>query len=243
MCIYHNDTKLLQKLLNTYRYPKSIKGDFTPLSYAFEKNDMSMMKLLCEYLSQCEYRVDLTRRDFEYLLVSPYGYCDKVIITIPKPTKLDIFPKYLEMDTEVITFNSNSLKNTFFKIKEIESSSDNKKNNNNEVISYEVPFAYSFESGSTELIQFLNSFSKSNDEEYLLSQWKNVIFVKWKQQFPLQIMVAIIYWIYTGLVVTSMIFDRDHKEIKFIALTFMSFLFLFEYLQIVSYCFARNIKK
>jgi hypothetical protein len=114
MCVHHNDTKLLEELLSTYRYPRTTKGNITPLSYAFENNYISSMKLLCRNLSQCEYRVDLTKKDFEYLLESPYGYCHKLIATIPKETELDVYPTFIGMDDRVKLFNSNNVKEAYF---------------------------------------------------------------------------------------------------------------------------------
>jgi hypothetical protein len=100
---------------------------------------------------------------------------------------------------------------------------------------YEIPFKYSFAPGSFGSINFLYNFSESNSEDFLLSQWKNLVIVKWRQQLPLQIMIAVVNWVFTGCVMTSMVFARETKEIKYISLGLTGVLLLFELLQLISY--------
>jgi hypothetical protein len=104
------------------------------------------------------------------------------------------------------------------------------------VVTYEIPFKYSFAAGSFGSINFLYHFSKSNNEDFVLSQWKNLVIVKWRQQLPLQMMLAVVYWVFMGLVITSMVFSRENVEVKFVSLGLIGLLFLFELLQIISYC-------
>jgi hypothetical protein len=247
MCIYHNDTKLLQELLDTYRYPTSIKGDHTPLSYAFDKKYISIVKFLCEYLSQCEYRVDLTKNDFEYLLKSPYGYCHKILAKIPKETELELYPSFIDMGHKVILFNSSNAKEAYQKIKKLERTPSKincfrkDESDKKDVITYEIPFKYSFAAGSLGSVNFLFNYSESHNEDFVLSQWKNLIIVKWRNQLPLQIMIAMIYWIFTVFVISSMVFARESKEVMYVSLGLMGLLFLFELLQVISY-FSFKIK-
>jgi hypothetical protein len=244
MCIYHNDSKLLEELLNTYRYPRSIEGEVTPLSYAFANHYISNTKLLCENLSQSEHRVDLSKRDFEYLLESPYGYCHKLMAMVPKPTDREVFPSLIKMGSHVRLFHVNNATECLLRIKQMESTSKREnflrkiqnKPNKKDVVTYEVPFKYSFEAGSIGSINFLYNFSESNNEDFLLSQWKNLVIVKWTHQLSLQIMIAGVYWLFTLFVMVSMIFARDNREVKCVSIGLTIALFVFEILQCVSYC-------
>jgi hypothetical protein len=242
LCLYHNDTKLLEEVLTTYRYPRTIKGDITPLSYAFENNYISSVKLLCEHLSQCEYRVDLTKKDFEYLLDSPYSYCHRLMASIPQESELDIFPNFLEIRDNVKLFNVNNLSEYLLQIKQMESTFKNKnfskknKSNKKDVVTYEVPFKYSFEAGTFGSIKFLHNYSESHNQDFLLSQWKNLVVVKWRQQLPLQVMIAVVNWLFTLSVMTSMILARDTRQVKYLSIALTLALFVFEILQFVSYC-------
>jgi hypothetical protein len=243
MCIYHNDTKLLQELLNTYRYPRTIKGDLTPLSYAFDKKYISIVELLCENLSQCEYQVEFTCSDFKNLMKSPYGYCHKLMATIPKQTDTEVFPSLIKMTDHVKLFDVNNTNECLLKIQQMESTTRKAScfnNNQNEtdkkdVVIYEIPFKYSFSAGSLGSIDFLHNYSESNNEDFLLSQWKNLVIVKWKNQLPLQVIIAVIYWLFMGFVIMSMVFTRQTNEVKNISLVLMGLLFVFELLQVVSY--------
>jgi hypothetical protein len=244
MCVYHNDTKLLQELLNTFPYPRTSEGEVSPLSYAFRNNYLSSVKLLCENLAQNEHRVDLTKRDFEYLLHSPYGYSHKLMATIPKQTDMEVFPSFVQMNGRVKLFNVNNVNECLLKIHQMHSSTRNDSyiNNNKktkdrkDVAIYEIPFKYSFAAGSLGSVNFLFNYSESNNEDFLLSQWKNVVIVKWKHQLPLQIFIAVVYWAFTLSVMTSMVFARERQEVKYTSIALTLVLFIVEILQCVSYC-------
>jgi hypothetical protein len=242
MCIYHNDTKLLQELLDTYRYPTSIKGDFTPLYYAFKKNNIFIVKLLCDYLSQCEYRVDLTRNDFEYLIKSPYGYCHTLIGTIPKKPELHIYSISIDMNHKSKLFYSSNVMESYNEIEKLQHTSkklnisEENKSKIKEIGIYEIPFKYSFAAGSLGSIKFLHNYSKFHNKDFLLSKWKNVILDKWRQQLPFQILMAVLYWIFSGFVIVSMIFAKQNKGFKYISFLFLIILIIFKLLQFISYC-------
>jgi hypothetical protein len=212
------------------------------LSYALDKKYISSVKILCEYLSQGEDEVILTKNDFEYLLESNHSYCHKVLALIPKQTELSIYPILMDMGHPVKLFYSNNVKESYNEIKKLERTPSKyncfQKNEPDEkdVITYEIPFKYSFAAGSLESIKFLYNFSESHDEDFLLSQWKNVVLIKWREQLPLQIFMSVVYWLFTIFVMTSMIFAKETVEVKYISLLLMGVLLIFEFLQFISYC-------
>jgi hypothetical protein len=255
MSIYHNDHQLLEELLTKYRYPHKILKYVSPLSYAFENRNVSIIKQLCLHLSQCEYSFELTREDFDHLLASSYGYCHQLMGTIPKKAESDIFPSFSRISSSLKLFNVNWVQESLLMIKRGDSAFE-KKNEKNEknkssemkeiikkdVNTYSIPFKYSFAAGSVGCIKFLSTFSESNNEDFLLSQWKNVVLYKWKQQYYIHIFIAFIYWINSAFIITSMVFVKKSKSFQYASVGLIIFFLLLEILQFTSYCFFK-IKK
>jgi hypothetical protein len=137
------------------------------------------------------------------------------------------------METEVNNENENNKNIKKADMKEIKKK---------DVLTYSIPFKYSFAAGSLGCIKFLSRFSESDNEEFLLSQWKNVVLYKWKQQLYFQIFIAIVYWINALLIMISMVFDRLNKSLQYASVGLIIFFLLLEILQIISYGFFK-IKK
>lgn len=259
--IYYNDTKLLLELLKEYRYPRRIRGYLSPLSFAFKMGFISIVKFLSGFLSHREYKVDFTRKDFEYLLDSRGAYCHKLLGTIPREAESNHFPNFLKMKETVRLYESNTIQECLQKIKQKKKPKiiypkkfkldDNKnpknkrvsnQSNKSDVTTYEIPFKYSYSSRSPGSIQFLDSFSNSNNEDFLLSQWKSLVIIKWKRQRFLQILLAFIYWLFSGFAVASIVFATNIPELSYVCLGFLAWLIIFELVQIISYS-VYNIKK
>jgi hypothetical protein len=158
-----------------------------------------------------------------------------------------MYPTFIEMDYQVKLFYSSNISESYNEIKKLEQTSGKmncfgkNESDKKDVTTYKIPFKYSFTAGTLGSIYFLHNYSKSNSEDFVLSQWKNLVIVKWKNQLPLQIMIACLYWVFMGFVVASMVFARETKEVKYISLGLMGLLFFFEVLQVISY-FSFKIK-
>ena len=68
--IYHNDSNLLEDLLDKFFYPKQIFNYVSPLEFSFALNYRTTIKVLCDHLIRRESYVHFTRADFKNLLKS-----------------------------------------------------------------------------------------------------------------------------------------------------------------------------
>jgi hypothetical protein len=111
-----------------------------------------------------------------------------------------------------------------------------------EVVSFQVPFKYSYKVGTPDSVRFLDTFSQANTEEFILSEWKEVVIHKWKTNRIFNSLFAVLYWLFTIFTTLSIIFYKDWFLVKAISLGFIAFFILFEILQVVSYS-SFNIKR
>jgi hypothetical protein len=134
------------------------------------------------------------------------------------------------------------------KSKSIKSLIQNKRETNDpghtksEVISFQIPFKYSYKVGSPDSIRFLDTYSESNTEEFILSQWKEVVIHKWRKYRMFHVFTAILYWVFTIFTILSIIFFQTSILFEFISLGFIGFFIIFEILQVISYS-AFKIKR
>ena len=110
-----------------------------------------------------------------------------------------------------------------------------KKNTRSEVSVYTIPFKYSYQAGTPDSLKFLDKYSESISEEFILSDWKEVIIFKWNQHKAVHIIFAIIFWAFTMCTILSMIFFPDSKPLQYVSIGFIFLLLLFEILQLISY--------
>lgn len=262
--IYHNDMRLLEDLLDNYPYPKQIKEYWSPLAFSFLHNYNSAVKVFCDRLYKRNYNVSFSRLDFQYLLNSPFSYCHKLMSTIPSEPTLQNFPRLLHMDQAVKVHFVQEVGHLLFAMKENERKillKKSKKRNQKvkkllkhpgadkqegltktEVLSFQIPFKYSYKMGTPDSVRFLDTYSQSNTEEFILSEWKEVIIHKWKSHRVFHSFFALLYWLFTIITTYSVIFKRDSELMELISLGFVAFFILFEILQVVSYS-AFKIKR
>ena len=263
--IYHNDMTLLEDLLDHYRYPQQIKEYWSPLAFSFIYNYNSAVKVFCDRLIKRNYTVRFSRFDFQYLLNSPFSYCHKLMATIPSEPTLQNFPRLLYMRKAVQLHYVQEVGHLLFAMKNQErrhlariSKKKKKKKMSNilqkqigsqkksitksEVVSFQIPFKYSYKVGTPDSVKFLDTFSQSNTEEFILSEWKEVIIDKWSRHRLIHILLAILYWVFTLVTTLSMIFFRRIFTLEIVSLSFIAFFILFEFLQVISYT-AFNIKR
>ena len=266
--VYHNDMTLLEDLLDHYRYPKQIKEYLSPLAFSFINNYNSAVKVFCDRLFKRNYNVSFSRLDFKYLLKSQFSYCHKLMATIPSEPTLQNFPRLLYMSNAVKLHYVQEVGHLLFAMKTQERKillRHNKKRKNikkkkiqmlrekkkmiqnegitkTEVVSFQIPFKYSYKIGTPDSVKFLDAYSQSNTEEFILSEWKEVIIHKWKSHRLFHIMVAILYWVFTIFTTLSIIFFKSSYLFEIISLSFIGIFILFEILQVISYS-AFKIKR
>lgn len=266
--IYHNNMGLLKQLLGAHRYPTRVREYWSPLVFAFIHQYNSAVKVFCDQLMKRDYAVSFTRTDFKFLLKSPFSYCHKLMATIPSEPTLQNFPKLLFMKEPVKLFYIEEVGHLLFFLKEEEhqilkkSSKKTKlkgvklvskgllKSNSKqvnpltkrEVVSFQIPFKYSYGAGTPDSVEFLDTYSQSNTEEFILSQWKEVIIDKWRSHRLMHVFLAFLYWVFTIVATLSVVFFKRTLFLQIGSLSFISFFILFEILQLISYS-AFKIKR
>jgi hypothetical protein len=118
--IYHNDTKLLETLLNKYFYARCHRGYCSPLEYAFRQGYQSAIKVICDCLVKRDHPVHFSKTDFHFLLESSLSYCHKLIATIPEPSQIKSIPRLVFMNKNVELHKCNNISHLLTNIKENE---------------------------------------------------------------------------------------------------------------------------
>ena len=150
-----------------------------------------------------------------------------------KKNEMSVIRKRLDSEKDSLVLNSklNDMQNELKKFENTVSNEISKR----EVITYHIPFKYSYKAGTPDSVRFLDSFSESTTEEFILSEWKEIIKQKWEHHRAGHVIMAIIYWIFTICTITSIVFLPDNRALMNISLTFIFFFLLLEILQVLSY--------
>jgi hypothetical protein len=285
--IYHNDSNLLEDLLDKFFYPKQINKYVSPLEYSFAMNYRTTIKVLCDYLIGRDYFVHFTRADFKNLLKSNILTCHKLIATIPSKPAINILPKLVYMTSNVNAIFHDYLTSLLIYIKledakyidddpketefvtlevkenqdinsdmgldlldkektdidlEIEETTkryveDHISNDlfKSEVTIKSVPFKYNYDFGTEDSVTFIYNYSNSENEDFILSDWKQIVKKKWiGVKFP-YIFVTFCYFAYMLFFVLSTVFYDKTKGLRTIALIFNIILIFFEVIQMITY--------
>lgn len=106
-----------------------------------------------------------------------------------------------------------------------------------EVKVFQVPFKYDYNAGTPDSLRFLNCYGTSSEEEFLLSEWKELILSKWNSHLPFHMIVAVLFWTFTILTTISMIFLPKRMIFKNLSIYFIWLFMFMEIIQFISYCF------
>jgi hypothetical protein len=257
-CLFQQDLSLLEELLETYRYPKEIHNYFSPVHFCLKNQYFSGLKVLCDALIKRKYPVHFSRTDFQSLLSCGLKNTHKLIATIPSSPTLRNFPKSMVLKKTSKLFYVRQVKDLFQNLKPttIPDQSEkqiqpktmglfkrlsNKKFSSRdtpstEVQCWQIPFKYCYNVGTPDSVRLLHAYSTSKTEEFVLSQWKQVIADKWYFQKSAHMLMAFLYWILTGLCTLSVVFYKDSTFLVKGSLGLIAGFVFFEVLQITSYC-------
>ena len=255
--IHHNSMALLEEILDNYRYPRTVGSYWSPLSFAFRYNYNSAVKVLCDKLVKRSYFIEFRRQDFKSLLRSSFSYAHRLLATVPWEPSLQNFPRLMYMKSQVGLRFENEVGRILYTIKrderrihkkrvfeveseehfEIERSSLKKKQqiSKKEVLVFQVPFKYNFAAGSPDSILLLEAYSNSRSEEFVLSQWKELIRYKWKYSRWAHIVIAVLYWLFTLTVTLSIVFFPEIKFLMRVSVYFIFAFIVYELIQFISY--------
>ena len=310
--IYHNDSNLLEDLLDTFFYPKRINGYVSPLEYSFAVNYRTTIKVLCDNLIRRSDYVHFSRSDFKNLLRSDILTCHRLLATIPTEPEVNILPRLIYMKSNVKTIfhdyqsslmvhlkeqdlkyfkedevvrpkykgkpesrakvkdksvertegasrtsshgsllqiiNSNveltSQRILDEKEQEIDETTrryvmgtEQSKIFKSEVTLRTVPFKYNFNIGTEDSAAFVFNYSKSNSQDFVLSDWAEIIKWKWNRlKIPLISLMVIFYAYFLGFAFSTAIYPK-HEGLRLFAVAFNVILILIEILQMLTFIF------
>ena len=105
-----------------------------------------------------------------------------------------------------------------------------------EIRTVQVPFRYSFYAGTPDSVDFLKSFAECKTEEFVTSDWKEVVKYKWQKYKPFHIILALLYWTFTVVVTTAIVFYPNVKALQRLSIVLAFFFLVYEIFELVSYC-------
>lgn len=243
-----DDMALLKKLLTEYGYPRKIKDYLSPFAFAMKQDNNFAIKIFYDYFIENQ-DVVFSRTDFQYLLRSPYTYLHKLIARIPSAPKIRHFPKMIEMKDDVsVSFFQKKIdllekvQKMALKVRVIDSNetistktTKQQTENKTEITAYHIPFKYSFRIGTPDSVDFLDLFSETQEEELLLSEWKEIIYSKWRSHKIFHYIFAFCFWTFTILVCLNIIFFKDIQNLEIAVYVFIGIFLLYEFIQVISY--------
>ena len=285
--IYHNDSNLLEELLEKYFYPKEIVNYVSPLEYSFAMNYRTTIKVLCDHLIRRDDFVHFSRADFKKLLKSNILTCHKLIATIPTEPMINILPKLVYMTSNVKGIFHDYLTSLLIYIKmedlkhmgqekeqiepeipnisedlltlgsdhiklmskseqdldlEIEKTTRKFVKNKisdelfkSEVTIKSVPFKYNYNVGTEDSVTFIYNYSKTENQDFILSDWKEIVKSKWvAAKFP-YMFLTFCYFSYMIFFLLSSVFYNDTVGLRAISLFLNVVLIIFELIQMLTY--------
>jgi hypothetical protein len=245
---------LLQKLLSEYRYPKKVEGYWSPLSYAFtHKVDMAI-RIICDHLMEAEYEFEINKVDLSFLLESNNPYCHDLLSKIPQKLTKKKFPSHVITKKEREMYREANLSEVILKIKAEEDlvhreeskrakqyALKKKKTPNPKkgkvVDAYHFNLEYSYETGSIDSLKFLDNYSNSNSEQFVVGLWGEVIAEKWSHFYWVNVLNFFLYWAFTGIITMLMIFWPNHKTLLIVYYVFNILYIIYELIQVISYSY------
>jgi hypothetical protein len=98
-----------------------------------------------------------------------------------------------------------------------------------------VPFKYNYNYGTEDSVTFVYNYSTSENQDFILSDWKEIIGSKWKGvKFP-YIFLTFCYFSYTIFFLLSSVFYNDIKGLRGVSILFNVLLIFFELVQMITY--------
>lgn len=111
-----------------------------------------------------------------------------------------------------------------------------------EVKVFQVPFKYNYRAGSPDSIRFLDAYATSNEEEFILSEWKELIISKWRSHVVLHIIKTVLFWALTVIATISMVFLPERVLYRDLSIFFVLGFVLFEIVEFVAYSSFHIVK-
>ena len=258
MCIFHENSSLLEEVFNDFYYPSRTVGYVSPLEYAFLVNHKASINELCQALLRRDESISFSRSDFKFLLSSELGLCHKVLSTIMSDPEISSIPRLVYMEKEMVARSSNFLVSMAVQMKREDLKKEEKAklhspdqkallgvkkfemSNNDQISKREisisaVPFRYNYSIGTDDSVMLVNRYGHSKSEDFILSDWQEIIKTKWASaKFP-YIIFFILYLGFLTLTTLSLVFFKSSEMLRYIAMIVSLAFMLYEVLRLITY--------
>jgi hypothetical protein len=98
-----------------------------------------------------------------------------------------------------------------------------------------VPFKYNYNYGTEDSVTFIYNYSTSENQDFILSDWKEIIRSKWKGvKFP-YMFLTFCYFSYTIFFLLSSVFYNDISGLRGMSIFLNIILIIFELIQMITY--------
>lgn len=98
-----------------------------------------------------------------------------------------------------------------------------------------VPFKFQYSFHNEHWLHFLKCYSSSNHEEFILSDWKEIIRHNWDLRRKIYLCLTLVYWFFTVCVTLSVIFYPGSSFLRTTNIICIFFFLAYEVLEIISY--------
>jgi hypothetical protein len=254
--IFHEDMFLLEELLQLYGYPKQVCDYDSPLSFALKHEYKLATRIIFLHLTSQQKQILYSRKDFQNLLKTKYTFCHNLMANIPCEPDVANFPRMVKMNKKEkvkvchtkevpellerihgIPVKRNAPLSKAYRTKDTSQMIYNKQPfSGEEVEAFRIPFEYSFDIGSPDSVNFLVFCLESTSEEFLLSDWKEIIYMKWNTTWKRQLIFPLLFWTASVFITFSVVFYQHIVWLKVISCLFIGLLLIYEVLQMICYC-------
>jgi hypothetical protein len=98
-----------------------------------------------------------------------------------------------------------------------------------------VPFKYNYDIGTEDSLMLMNRYSHSRSEDLILSDWQEIVKIKWAKTKPFYIVFFILYFAFLTLTTLALVFFKTSTVFRFIATWFSITFMFYELLRLITY--------
>ena len=256
--IFHGDSKLLEKLLEKYGYPREFECAMTPLEYANLRSSLSSIETICGYLVRSDKtsKINFTNLEFNILLSSGLKTAHDVLSEVLVAREERNFPNMAEMNSELRVDAKSSVLSFLLKLQKgarkskeedgsVETVEHGKKSSKKKIKKKEqikteidvltVPFVYDYSLGSENSVDFLKYYSTSESDKFVTSEWKHLINQKWKVTKMVQMFICLLYFGFIVFATIVLVFEEGHIEHTRILIVLVCVFIGYEVFQVLAY--------
>ena len=250
--VYLNDLKLLEKILSKFRYPREVRGYWSPLGLAIKKSKGMATRIICEHLLEADHDFRLTTWELGVLLDSEFTFCHDLVSKVPRKLSKKYFSLGLLCQTTERYYYQPSLSDTLSLAKKTrfnfkrDSESLSKLQKKSEKMSkekvidaflFDVDFGYQM--GTPESVILVDAYSRSESEQFIDGEWKQLIQSKADSISFLHVINLAFYLGFTAVITLLMIFFPKNPILYLLFAIFNSLLIFLEVFKMISFRFFR----